>query len=121
MDYFLNVPANTLGGGLTDIYAKLKYGFSENTALALDYHYFFLSNNVPDVTAPTEAIEKSLGSEIDLVFNHNIHKMIHLKVGYSVLFATSSMEALKGGDKGTFQDWGWVMLTFKPMFFTSKK
>lgn len=120
MDYFLNVPAHTAGGGLGDIYAKLKYSFSDKTALALDYHYFMLSNNVIDISMLTEAIDKGLGSEIDLVFNYNIHKMVNLKAGYSMLLATTSMEALKGGDKSAFQDWGWVMLTFKPKFFESK-
>jgi len=31
------------------------------------------------------------------------------------------METLKGGDKGEMQNWPYVMLTFKPSFFTYEK
>jgi hypothetical protein len=35
------------------------------------------------------------------------------------MFATESMEFLKGGSHKEPIHWGWVMLTVKPVFFTS--
>ena len=37
-------------------------------------------------------------------------------VGYSQLFATDAMVALKGGSAEETQNWAWVMFTFKPEF-----
>lgn len=121
MDYFLVIPIDTKGGGLVNPYLKTKLKTSEKSAIALDIHYFMLASNVANPSDATQAIDKALGTEIDLAFNYNIHKMVNLKAGYSTMFATSSMEVLKGGDSGQFQQWGWIMITFKPVLFDSKK
>jgi hypothetical protein len=42
-------------------------------------------------------------------------------VGYSKMFATETMEILKGGDKDADNSWSWIMFTFKPKLFSSKK
>jgi len=34
------------------------------------------------------------------------------------MFATASMEVLKGGDKGELANWAWVMLSFSPTLFS---
>ncbi len=119
MDYFLNIPANTRSGGLTDIYGKVNYKFSSKTSLASTFHYFLLSDNVIDPENLGRAIDKGLGAEIDLVLNYKILPRVNFKGGWSVMLPSSSMEVLKGGDKNQFQYWGWMMLTFKPEFFNS--
>jgi len=119
MDYFLNLPVNTNNGGLIDIYASIKYQASKRIALLVNYHNFRLADNVLDPTNSSVAIDKELGSEIDAVLNFNILPEVNLKLGYSVMLPTSSMEVLKGGDKDAYQDWGWIMINFKPIFFNS--
>jgi hypothetical protein len=37
------------------------------------------------------------------------------------MLATSSMEILKGGSSEKYQQWAWVMLTFKPEFINTNK
>jgi len=34
------------------------------------------------------------------------------------MFATETMEVLKGGDKDENNSWTWVMITFKPKLFS---
>ncbi|MBI5917174.1 MAG: alginate export family protein [Bacteroidetes bacterium] len=120
MDYFLNIPAHTRGGGLTDIYGQTRYKFSDKTSLAVDLHYFLLSNNVINPAEPAASIDKKLGTEVDAVLDYKLLPQVNLKTGFSVMMPASSMEVLKGGDKDAFQGWGWVMITFKPEFFTPK-
>ena len=47
-----------------------------------------------------------------------IAKDITLNAGYSLMFASDSMEVLKGGDKGENNSWAWMMFTFKPKLFS---
>jgi hypothetical protein len=63
-----------------------------------------------------------LGTEIDLVYTLAIAKDIKMNIGYSQMFGTETMEAVKGGgDKSAFNNWAWAMIAFKPQFFTSAK
>ncbi len=114
MDYFLNIPLHTANGGLTDLFAGIKYQMTKKVALLVDYHNFRLANNVADTANPKKAIDKVLGSEIDAVLSYSILPELNIKGGYSVMFPTASMEVLKGGDKNVFQYWLWLMITLKP-------
>lgn len=70
--------------------------------------------------APVEGagtLSSRLGEEIELMYNLNVSSDFNLKVGYSQLYATESMEALKCKAGDTFNQWAWVMLTFKPVLF----
>ena len=42
--------------------------------------------------------------------------LLTINAGYSQMFATASMQALKGGDHKIVQNWAWVMLPFTPKF-----
>jgi hypothetical protein len=59
-----------------------------------------------------------LGTEVDLVFSHALSEEVKIMVGYSHLFATPSMEALKGGSNGQVANWAWLMLSFNPVFLS---
>ena len=120
MDYFLDLPAHTKGGGLTDIYGQARFKFSDKTSLAVDLHYFLLSNNVINPAEPASSIDKGLGTEADAVLDYKLLPQVSIKSGISVMMPTASMEVLKGGSKDEFQGWGWLMVTFKPAFFTPK-
>ncbi|NGP88786.1 porin [Fodinibius halophilus] len=113
MDYFLNVPNDTQLGGLQDIYLKATYTASEKTTLSLTYHNFALAEEV----SATSSLDKGLGAEFDFNLSHSFSDDIALKMGYSLLSSTDSMERIKGvpGAEST-QHWGWVMLSVTPSF-----
>jgi hypothetical protein len=125
MDYFTDVEKHTKGGGLMDWYMRLDYKFGDNSNLELTYHNFSFTNNVIDPESPDplnpEAANKSLGSEIDMVFNYKYTKAINFKFGYSMMFATKSMEILKNGNNDRFANWAWIMVTLKPTLFKQEK
>ena len=121
MDYFLNIPAHTAGGGLIDLQLGASAKIKEKSTLTATAHYFLLANNVADPVSPGVSLSRGLGMELDAVYSLNIHKTVNLKVGMSVLAPTNSLEAIDAGTKGRFNTWAWSMITFKPVFFKSKE
>ena len=119
MDYFTELPSNTKGGGLSDIYLRLQYSLNKTSA-ELTGHYFSLTGDLVDTISTPGTIKtaaKGLGTEIDLMIKHKLNGKTEFSCGYSTMFATSSMELIKGGDASKYQQWFWVMLTFKPTLF----
>lgn len=88
--------------------------------MLVHYHHF---ESPVSVYSPVEAettITSRLGEEVDLVYNLNVSPGFNLKLGYSQLFATRSLEVLKGRTGSGLNQWSWLMLTFKPQLFKSK-
>ncbi|WP_142784877.1 alginate export family protein [Changchengzhania lutea] len=113
MDYFyVGNHANNVG--LTDIYLTLAYAKNKFSAKVIP-HFFSAGAGVFD--GPYK-MDDNLGTEIDLTIGYKIVKDINLNAGYSKMFATNTMEILKGGDKDENNSWAWVMVTFKPRLFT---
>jgi len=121
MDYFLNLPVHSAGGGLMDVQLKLNTKIGEKTSLLFHGHYFLSGANVETAPGPGMALDKGLGGEIDAVFSYNIHPMVNFKTGWSVMIPTSSLEVVNGSTKGQFNTWVWTMMTFKPVMFKSKE
>jgi len=113
MDYFTSLAKNTGNAGLQDIYLKLLYKCCKNTTILLDYHLFSLQNKY---IKNNVTLNKNLGSEIDLGAKFNLSKEATIELGYSYLFAQSSLESLSGGDKNSFNHWAYIMFTLKPKF-----
>ncbi|MFY0605891.1 MAG: alginate export family protein [Cyclobacteriaceae bacterium] len=116
MDYFYvgNPHGNV---GLTDIYLKGVIPTGDRSKLIAHAHYFMSAadfNNLDGSSA-----DKYLGSELDLIWNINLQKDVNLKIGYSHMLASESMEILKGGDNNELNNWAWVMISFKPELFNS--
>ena len=65
-------------------------------------------------------MDNYLGTEIDFTIGYKLAKDIVLNAGYSKMYATNTMEILKGGDKNENNSWTWVMFTFKPHLFSYK-
>ena len=63
---------------------------------------------------------KSLGTEIDIAFGYAVTKGMTVKAGYSMMFASETMEYLKNTQVDAGNTWAWVMLVFKPTFYSSK-
>jgi hypothetical protein len=103
---------NDLFFGLTTIPFK---GYKTYTAI----HIFSLDKGY--LKSGTK-VDKYLGTELDIVISKKISKLVSLNLGYSTMFATGSMEQLKGitPGKSTFPGFAWIMLNIQPNFFTSK-
>ncbi|MHA6280071.1 alginate export family protein [Salinimicrobium sp. CAU 1759] len=115
MDYFY-VGNHQNDVGLLDIYGKFSWK-SPKTEFSIAPHFFSSAAEVG------EGRDQFLGTEIDLVGLYKVRKDFTVGFGYSQMFGTESLEALKGGDKDATQNWAWVMLNFNPkllQFFPEK-
>ncbi len=111
MDYFF------VGGrfentvGLNDLYLKFIYDANKKWFVQTDVHYF-LSN--ADVYSGTVALSNQLGTELDItsgiVFNENVS----LQVGYSQMFASSTLKYMQSAHASNTQNWAYVMLIIRP-------
>lgn len=117
MDYFY-VGNHINSVGLMDINLPLKYQ-KEKLSLQLVPHLFSSAATVVDITG--DKMESTLGTEIDFTMGYKIADNINFQVGYSHMFATETMEVLKGGNKDNTNNWAWAMFVFKPKLFTYTK
>jgi hypothetical protein len=118
MDYFyVGNHANSVG--LNDISLKLDFPIKK-VNLSLAPHFFSAPNKI--ISGGVEQ-DSYLGTEIDLTAVYKLHKDITVTAGYSQMFATDSMVALKGGTglNNTTNNWAYVMVNFNPQIFTTKK
>lgn len=114
MDYFyVGNHANNVG--LNDLYAKAVFETSKKSTLLTKVHYFMANASLSNDADPY------LGTEIDVVFTQNFIKDVKLDIGYSHMFASESMSAIKGGrPKDNTNNWAWVQFTINPTLFISK-
>lgn len=118
MDYYYATPFKTgFNPGLWDNQVKLAYNVSSKVNLSLAYHYFSITS---DLVIDNKELGRGLGSEVDLQVDWQIMKDVKLSTGYSTMFGTSTMEIVKGGSKGSWQDWGWLSLNINPRIFMAK-
>ncbi|MCG9793442.1 alginate export family protein [Flavobacterium algicola] len=116
MDYFY--VGNHAGSvGLQDISLKLDFPIKK-VNLSLTPHLFYAPNKV---FAGTVEQDSYLGTEVDLTAAYKVYKDVVVVAGYSQMFGSSTMEALKGGNADTTNNWAWVMVNINPQIFSSKK
>lgn len=122
MDYFY-VGNHVNSVGLLDIYLPIKYKKGKFSAMLIP-HSFQAAADVRDPNSddPKATLSKSLGFELDFSVGYAFAKNMVVKTGYSQMFATESMDALKNVADGNKQtnNWGWVMLVFNPTFLQTK-
>lgn len=118
MDYFIVLPRDTKNGGLQDLYLTLQYSPTASLTLRVDGHHFSLAADVADPAAPGQALDKALGTEIDASAAYALTPVVSVQAGYSHMFATETMEAIKGGSKDETANWIWMMVSIKPTFFS---
>src|SRR5690606_34555641 len=119
MDYFYvgnSHVQNSKTTGLLDVYVSPVFKLSPNATLVTAVHQFFSPVDVYTDRSLgfTRNKQKNLGTEIDLVLNLKIVEQANLNIGYSHLFATDAMRAIKNGSEENVNNWAWVMLTLKP-------
>ncbi|WP_369994298.1 alginate export family protein [Winogradskyella sp.] len=113
MDYFyVGNHANSVG--LLDVNATLAY-LKERFSVKLVPHLFSSAATVVDNTG--KEMSNALGTELDLVLGYKWTNDINFQAGYSQLFATETMEVLKGGNKDSTNNWAWLMVSVKPSLF----
>lgn len=116
MDYFY--VADGFGpNGLVNYYLKSKYKPKDNFTISLDIHRFALPSAVMSETGTP--MDKALGTEVDLVLNYAMTKVITIEGGYSSMFSTSTLTSAKVKNvknADTFSSWAYLMISIKPEF-----
>lgn len=108
MDYFY-VGNHLSSVGLADGYTK--FVTSKNkTAFNADLHFFASTARI------SETADNYLGTEIDLSLTQTINPSAKITFGYSQMFGSESLEILKGGSKGTTNNWAYIMIAVTPKF-----
>lgn len=116
MDYFY-VGNHINNVGLIDLYVPIVYQ-KDKLQLRLVPHFFSADGTI--LKPGFEKADAYLGTEIDFDMSYELVKNVKIFAGYSHMLATESMEYIKGGSKDETNNWGWVMVTFKPTFFKKK-
>lgn len=112
MDYFY-VGNHGNNVGLVDLHLNSNFKLSDKSGLYLSFHNFSAAADMGG------DLDQQLGNELDIVYTYKVMKGIAFKAGYSHLFASEGMEALKGNADGNTNNWAWAMLIVKPTLFTS--
>lgn len=108
MDYFY-VGNHLNNVGLSNAY--LKFVTTKNkTTFNADLHFFASSAKI------SATADNYLGTELDLTLTHTLNPATKIALGYSQMFGTDSLELLKGGSKGAFNNWAYLMITVTPKF-----
>lgn len=126
MDYFY--VGNYAGqNGLIDLYLPLLFKVNK-WAFGLRPHYFMAAATVSTLNEDKESIKdysSGLGAELDFFVKVTISKAVNIQGGYSQMFATETMQAVKYPDNPNGEyykntnNWAWIMVTIKPTFFNS--
>jgi len=118
MDYFY-VGNHLNSVGLQDIFVQTSYKIKKFIP-GFDFHIF----NAPSVIydkSMNKTFKSSLGQEIDLFCNYKLNDIVTFSGGYSQMFATESLEFLRGGSADEISNWIWFMLSVNPKFYIEKK
>src|SRR6056297_60065 len=116
MDYFSNLVKSTSHLGLRDIYAEIQYQLNTLHSVHFNYHYFSLQKDIQFLSLPS--LDKSLGSEVDLIYQYKANIPVDFKIGFSLFFPTETMEYLQLAEPSDFSYFSYLMLTFKPELFS---
>ena len=112
MDYFNNATMPVCG--LSDTYLTAAINACKKVDLSATYHYMATGVKVKD-------LGRTLGHEVDLQINWRVVKDVTVQGGYSMMFATETMEVFKGGNHKSWQDWAWLSVNINPRIFSTKK
>ncbi len=114
MDYFY-VGNHINSVGLIDGYLKLNYTY-KNILAGINAHLFNAAADIRDkkTTTSLKAMSIYLGSEIDFTISYKMTDEVAIQGGYSQMFGTNSMIALKKGSTSTTSNWAYVMVLIKP-------
>lgn len=129
MDLFSSSLAAGDGAGLTDLYGKATVKVNEKTNLEATCRIFslphgYLAKNAANPSTMSYLkVDKYLGTEIDLMAVYKPLKTFEINAAYCFFLPEKSMEIWSGLKPGSsrFAQYAYVMLTWKPTFFTTEK
>ena len=114
MDFFyVKTYHNGFTPGLQNLYAGFTYSPLKDLRLKATYHYMATATRL-------DAIDMTLGHDVDLEASYRIMKDVNLSAGFSYMIGTESMERLKRADDSSRLRWGWFSLVITPKLFTTK-
>ncbi len=119
MDYFYAGNRHLDNVGLNDF--NIGGSWKNEQWIAKTTIHYFMSNAKQYDSVKMEEASLSLGTELDLSLGYNLNDWINFTAGYSQMFATRSMEILKGGSKDVTNNWAYLMITIKPTFLDTSK
>jgi hypothetical protein len=119
MDYFTNFPKDVHNGGLVNPYLFCYYDWTEKLTLRSDFHLFYSENKI--LNAQKNVNNSYLGYENDLSIRYKYNGFTTVDFGFSYMLAEKSMETIKGGNSDITPIWSYLMITFKPELFNSRK
>jgi hypothetical protein len=108
MDYFY-VGNHLNSVGLANGYVKFALA-KKKTVVNADVHFFASEAKI------SETADNYLGTEIDLSLTQTLNPATKITFGYSQMFGSESLEILKGGSNGAFNNWAYVMIAVTPKF-----
>ncbi|GAB2538795.1 alginate export family protein [Rufibacter soli] len=123
MDYFYvgnNHGQEGRNTGLVDYYLKTNFKTGTNNALLVHLHHFASPVRVYEPGVENRQLGARLGQEIDLIFTQNLSPDFNVKLGYSQLFETRTLEVIKNKQSSGLNQWAWLMVTFKPVLYKSE-
>ena len=98
--------------GLQDFHVAGRWSPVPALNLGVSYHY--LATGVK-----LDKLKCGLGHEVELSASWNIMKDVKLDAGYSFMHGTETMAFLKRTSERNRLQWGWIMLTVTPEFFST--
>ncbi|TYA92280.1 alginate export family protein [Seonamhaeicola marinus] len=118
MDYFyVGNHANSIG--LSDIHVSANFDLGRKSSISVKVLSFSGEQYLSDRN-------RSLGTEVDLVFKKTFNNSCSVVAGYSQMFASDGMYELMRrrpnlsnitkDTAANVQNWGWIMLVLKPKF-----
>lgn len=116
MDYFYVGPANG-NVGVQDFYIKTKFKLGKGSLMVQGHEFLTGSKQIKE---SGETLNSVMGTEIDLVYAQKIGSDISFNIGFSQLFASNTMLAIRPGNLKS-NNWAWAQITFKPTLFSSDK
>ncbi len=129
MDMFAIAALTGNHAGLNNLYGRASLTLKEKTTLELTWHWFGLGYGyLPAKVSkpgdlPYQQVSRDLGSEIDLMVTYKPIPRLDINAAYCFFLPTSTMEIFNGITPGTarFTQFAYLMVTYKPSFFTSSK
>jgi hypothetical protein len=116
MDYFY-VADGFGANGLADYYIQSRYKMKDNLAMVGNIHRFVLPEAVKG--SDGKLLQKGLGTEIDLMVNYNMTRIISFEAGYSMMLATETMSSPKVKNVKHASEnlnWAYLMISIRPEF-----
>jgi hypothetical protein len=123
--YSTYLSLDAMQNGLNDLYGKATIDISQKTSLEATYRWFSLPYGYLPASTKIkyQAVNKNLGSEVDVMFLYKPTSNLELNAAYCLYMPTDTKDILDGLKAGTGRlgQYAYLMITYKPTFFTSEK